>query len=62
MKTRGLRRAIEAMRKIDSEARERFHKQGCQERGEHTHCERCGYPIAITARLCGECSCEDDAQ
>lgn len=50
------------MRKIDSEARERFHKQGCQERGEHTHCERCGYPIAITARLCGECSCEDDAQ
>lgn len=36
-------------------------KHGCDERGKHSHCMSCGFPIHWGHSLCGECICEEDA-
>lgn len=33
-------------------------KQRCKKPGLHAHCKDCGYTIAITETICGECACE----
>ena len=53
--------ATPSERTRDATPTPRVRRKKRKDNGQNT-CALCGYPIAASADICGECACEDDSE